>query len=116
MKISHTILFDEKLISEIPHLKNYPQMKPYVGSKWTNQNRKVLLLGESHYIPGNELRDLENETHLTNWYQNTSDNFYEGLADYINTRGVIHKADNPNEEGYSKALMIFYNLKKKIQK
>jgi hypothetical protein len=115
MNISYTTIFDEELISKIPHLKNYPQMKPYIGSKWKNQNRKILLIGESHYIPGDELKDLENETHLTNWYHNTSDNFYQGLADYIDTRGVIHKADNPKLEGYSKALMIFYNLKREIQ-
>lgn len=117
MKTPYTTEFDSDLKSEVQHLNNYPQMLPFIGNKWVEQSKKILLLGESHYIPGDELKDLEkdNNTHLTDWYNNTSDNFYEGLADYIDTRGVVQKADNPEEEGYAKPLMIFYNLKRELK-
>jgi hypothetical protein len=107
--------FDNELKSEMQHLINYPQMLPFIGNKWKQQSKKILFLGESHYIPGDELKDLENETHLTDWYNNTSDNFYEGLADYIDTRGVVEKADNPDEEGFAKPLTIFYNIKRELK-
>jgi hypothetical protein len=117
MQTPYTTAFDNELKSKVQHLNNYPQMLPFIGCRWTEQSKKILLLGESHYMPGDELKDLEkdNETHLTDWYNNTSDNFYEGLADYIDTRGVVQKADNPDEEGYAKPLMIFYNLKRELK-
>lgn len=117
MNIPHTTAFDKELKNQIPHLNNYPQMLPFIGNKWSEQSKKILLLGESHYIVGDELKDLEkdNETHLTDWYNNTSDNFYEGLANYINTRRVVKIADNPAEEGFAKPLTIYYNLKKELK-
>lgn len=115
METPYTTAFDNELKSEIQHLNNYPQMLPFIGNKWTGQSKKILLIGESHYIPGEELKDLENESHLTDWYNNTSDNFYEELADYIDTRRVVQKADNPVEEGFAKPLTIFYNLKRELK-
>ena len=115
MKRLHTTAFDDKLRTGLQHLFNYPQMMPFIGANWHDSTNKILLLGESHYMPGEELKDIPNETHLQDWYNNTSDHFYPALADYIDTRGVVEKADNVEEEGFAKPLTMFYNIKRELQ-
>lgn len=107
IKILHTNFFDDKLKLQIKHLNNYPQMLPFVGNKWLSQSRKILLLGESHFIPVSGLE----QKNITDWYNNTSEKFNKDIADYIFTRNVINKADNVKDEGFEKPLTIFYNIK-----
>jgi hypothetical protein len=58
------------------HYKNHPQMMPFVGNRW-GEKKKLLLIGESHYLaPGFDV-DIIHE-----WYDITldeleDDDFYE---------------------------------------
>ena len=115
MEILYTTEYDESLMQGLKHLSNYPQMIPFIGNSWNKKGDKILLLGESHYIPGDELDLIEDATHTTDWYNNNGKGFYQGLADYIDTRGVVEKADKVDEEGFAKPLTIFYNVKKELQ-
>jgi hypothetical protein len=118
MQNTFTTMFDTELTAKLKHLNNYPQMLPYIGVRWTEQSKRILLLAESHYIPGDELSGLntQKETHLTDWYNNNSSKFYQGLSDYISTRDVVQKADNPAEKGTAKPLTIYYNIKTELKK
>src|SRR5688500_8651640 len=107
METLFTTAYDEQLNESLPHLKNYPQLIPFIGSQWYQSNEKILFIGESHYIPGYELED----GHSKNWYKYTSDSFYKQLADYIHTRRVVYRADNRTKEGFDKPLSIFYEIK-----
>ena len=113
---NYTIEYDEKLQEGLKHLQNYPQMLPFIGKFWKDSKRRILFLGESHYIPGDELAIIKNASHLQNWYENNSSSFYLGFSDYINTRLVVNRADNKREEGFDKPLTMYYNIIKECQK
>jgi hypothetical protein len=77
--------FDAKL-NELAHYKLYPEMRPLVGSYFTRMNKRVLIIGESHYLPkestihGNETKDVEQ------WYKGVSDKLKPKEREWINTR------------------------------
>jgi hypothetical protein len=107
---NYTIEYDEKLQEGLKHLQNYPQMLPFIGKFWKDSKTRILILGESHYIPGEEL----DEAHLQDWYENNSDNFYKELADYIDTRRVVNRADNKKIK-FDKPLTMYYNIIKECK-
>ena len=116
MEILHTTKYDNQLKSRLAHLHNYPQMLPFIGANWEAREMKILLLGESHFIPGDELNDIQGGNHLQDWYNCDSDSFYEELANYINTRREVNRADKKKEFGHVKSLQIHYALKEAIKK
>jgi hypothetical protein len=116
METLHTTAYDASISSELKHLQQYPEMMPFIGRNWDKVNHRILLLGESHYIPGNDVTsERKNETHVTDWYNNHSSNFSSYLSNYINTRRVIDIAEKVKENGYKKPLTIYYNLKAAIK-
>jgi len=116
MEILHTTQYDEQLNLRLPHLSKYPQMIPFIGANWHNMKTKILLLGESHYIDGDELDDIEGGKHKQDWYNSNSQSFYEGLANYINTRREVNRADKKKEFKHVKSLQIHYALKEAVKK
>ena len=110
-----TTSYDEQLTKEVLHYNRFPQMLPFIGSQW-GKHKKLLLIGESHYIDGKMLsKELPDCDYQKEWYELDEKKFSRDLCWNIHTRGVVKKADLPNEQGYSKALSIFYNVKKEIK-
>jgi hypothetical protein len=108
--------YDEEICENLKHLQNYPEMKPFIGRNWDASPYKILLLGESHYIVGNELSNAYvGRSHTTDWYNNTSVGFHDYYSNYINTRKVVDKADKVKERGFAKPLTIYYRLKDSIK-
>ncbi|HND96789.1 MAG TPA: hypothetical protein PLH49_13560 [Chitinophagaceae bacterium] len=115
MEQMHTTEFDAVLQQQLTHLNNYPEMLPFIGSKWNESNIKTLIIAESHYAD----TACFTEAHFNNWYETSSkdfklkDNYY---TDYINTRNVINIAENTNKFGFKKPLLIFYNIINEVKK
>lgn len=109
-----TTSYDEQLKKEIPHYNSYPKMLPFVGSQW-GKHKRLLLLGESHYIDGKKLsQKFPDFDYQKEWYE-LDEKKLSTLSGNIHTRGVVKKADLPKVQGFSKALSIFYNVKKEIK-
>ena len=112
-----TLKYDAEILSRINHFQNYPEMLPFIGSKWDISTIKILILGESHYIDKERLGD----NFLKDWYNQNSDLLKEKyqtknyLTNYIFTRAVIHKADKVKELGFANPLTIYYNIKNEIK-
>ena len=110
--------YDRQLLNDLAHLKNYPQLLPYIGSKW-GESKKILFLAESHYLPGNEIKSSGTEINFQkNWYSLNENSFPKSLdylKNYINTRSVIEKADDKSNAGFHKPLSIYYNIKNEIR-
>jgi hypothetical protein len=115
----HSTYYDKQLMQSIAHLNSYPEMKPFIGSKWRDTPYKTLLLGESHFIPGNDLLSISTMDYVNDWYGANSSGLQEStqgyLAKYINTRNVINIADKQGEFKFHDALNIFYNVKSVIK-
>ncbi|MEP7110490.1 MAG: hypothetical protein ABI760_21025 [Ferruginibacter sp.] len=114
----HTTEYDDRLNKGLKHLQNYPQLLPFIGCYW-NDNRigsqhKILFIGESHYLSGKKLNEIKNTTYKNDWYNNNSKRFNKELADSIDTRGVVDRADWMVKGNIDKALSIFYNIKKEL--
>ena len=110
--------FDNQLLNELPHLQNYPQMLPYIGSKW-GENKKILFLAESHYIPGVDIKSIYPEIDFRSKWYDLNESYFDGhdyLKDYINTRSVIEKSDDVHNSGFSSPLTIYYNIKEELKK
>jgi len=67
---------------------NYPMMQPYVGDRYHGATTKLLLIGESHYLP------LRSRQHLTasDWYGGTSATLTEEEKIWISTAPIIRGA------------------------
>jgi hypothetical protein len=105
-------------LNELPHLQNYPQMLPYIGSKW-GENKKILFLAESHYIPGVDIKSIYPEIDFRSKWYDLNESYFDGhdyLKDYINTRSVIEKSDDVHNSGFSSPLTIYYNIKEELKK
>jgi hypothetical protein len=44
MEILHTTKYDDQLNLRLPHLRNYPQMMPFIGANCDKMKTKILLL------------------------------------------------------------------------
>jgi len=76
---------------------SFPQMLPWIGKEYYNKNhRKLILIGESHYLPKNvdpELLDPKT------WYDENHSEFYgEGdeEEEYTNTRKIVGSGKWPS--------------------
>ncbi len=48
----------QKQLEEIKIFKQFPQLLPFVGKYYENNNKKLLLIGESHYMPKKSIINL----------------------------------------------------------
>ena len=62
MKNIETI-FDNEL-SQIHHYIKFPSLMPFVGKSYIKASKKILFLGESHYLPNNSNINLNPQ----DWY------------------------------------------------
>ncbi len=109
--------------------KNHPEYIPYVGENY--EQTRILLIGESHYIPWNELEHMKDKDKVNldpyrqEWYEKTTDEIFVAEDDkkYINhftTQKVLgaftsyyHSSYYKTEKGvrskYAKAYDMFSN-------
>ncbi|NJC27031.1 hypothetical protein [Neolewinella antarctica] len=101
--------FDVDLAS-LQHYQLYPSMLPFVGSHYQRMNKRVLVIGESHYLPQGR------EAHLTskNWYDGTAATSLNDVdRAWINTRGT---AGSGEDQRYgSRAFSIYRNVEYAIR-
>jgi hypothetical protein len=69
----------------IGHYQNYPQMIPFVGENYDSQyHKKLLLVGESHFLPEYSNYHLDAEK----WYNGNHTNLNTEEKKWIDTTGV----------------------------
>ncbi|GHA68671.1 hypothetical protein [Pontibacter akesuensis] len=99
--------YDQDFKSTIPHIANYPELLPFVGKNWETSKR-ILFLGESHYLPYDKLKAYSSFDYFQNWYEGNSFGLGDIYRKYIYTRNNVFIAENGTHE---KPLSIYFNLK-----
>lgn len=98
--IDYSNSFEEQLI-QVPHYKKYPQMMPWVGSQYGKEHKKILIIGESHYLP--EGSTIQKNPEL--WYNSTINDLglspvdEESEVDYTETAGIVSTGMNNWNDG-----------------
>lgn len=108
---------DSDILNGLSHLKNYPEMLPFIGSNYELMNNKIFILGESHYFDEwiiDELKETkEGSLFLSDWYNQTSKNWEQGTKNYIYTRGNLIQIEI--DKKFTKPLTSYYNLRKELE-
>jgi len=95
-----TNFYDDKL-TQIEHYQKFPSMLPYIGKNYgINNSRKILLIGESHYLPPKSTISRDSE----NWYNSKQSDLTTEEIAWINTRNILKGEWKP------KGHMIFREL------
>jgi hypothetical protein len=72
-------------------LERYPVLKPYIGENYINDhNKRVLIIGESHYLPKNE--GSKSEPHV--WYNSDLKKNKINSTSWITTEHVVNEFIN----------------------
>jgi len=83
-KQRYTKAFDAQLGS-ICHFVKYPQLKPFVGKNYNVGHKKILVIGESHYLPP------ETDSKITkNWYDRSAEDFSTEEKAWFNTSDLVN--------------------------
>ena len=69
-----------------------PSMKPWIGEKYYDSKERLLILGESHYLP----RDSKIHLDVESWYNASEDNLSEKEIEWISTADIISYAIENN--------------------
>jgi len=107
MNTFHTQDFDTEL-GYLDIYDRYPELLPFVGKDFKSMEQKVLMLGESHYLP--EKSTIHNDA--MNWYNDNSTSLSEEEKDWLNTRNAINARSG--QRLVNKAYTIHHNLEKSI--
>ena len=76
----------EYLLKQISHYYAYPAMLPFVGEEYiSEQHKKVLVIGESHYLPDESTVHHDAEA----WYAGSQESLNDTEVAWTNTREVI---------------------------
>lgn len=104
--------YDDELL-QIPHYVNHPEMLPFVGYNYDNKKKRILLIGESHYLTNSTNRNIFEDYSEIDWYDqplkvaDTENVFYQDYGNYV-TRNILHRfVSKPNFDG--SGLFIFSN-------
>jgi hypothetical protein len=88
--MNYTQYYDNDLLGSFEHLRNHPQMLPFIGTKWENSAHKILLVAESHYLP----KEYNNQFGLSVWYNAKSQSFEDSrLIGNTDTRANVEGID-----------------------
>ena len=103
---------DQQLQQSIPFLNLVPGLLPHIGSSYAKAKRKIIIVGESHYLA----KSLNNKVSRDAWYDDTASVIeqvkHANSLGYIHTRGVI---EDMLTGKFNKAYTIFYNLNREYQ-
>lgn len=93
------------------HYKKYPNYEPWVGERFgENGVKKLLVIGESHYLPKDSAAALDSGK----WYAGSQENLSPTEKRWINTSGIIR--DNISQNFPNKSHWIYRNLAKEINR
>ena len=104
--MNNSSTFYDNQLKEIPHYRNFPVMQPYVGKNYKINSLKILLIGESHYLPPGATISQNPEK----WYQLTQRDLTKDEIAYINTRNIL--SGNWKPAGH----MLFRELENRMAK
>lgn len=82
----YTEAFDEGL-DQIPLYQRYPALKPFVGNTYGTNRPRILMIGESHYLP----KDSDVHLDADLWYQGSQDDLSKKETGWLRTRGILDK-------------------------
>jgi hypothetical protein len=105
--LKHSTHFDQQFL-EIPFYQQYPEMLPMVGSHYKTMVKKVVFIGESHYLPNRSKIHLSPDT----WYNGSSADLDQIEKEWINTRGFSYIGNY--QKNYPGPLTIYRNIEKAI--
>ena len=94
-------------------------MLPFVGKNYCNKKKRVLLVGESHYLTHTNERDISADYVALNWYEtplffnDTNNVFCKDFRNYT-TRGVLRSFVESEKDGsgwimFSNPIRAYYN-------
>lgn len=112
------IQFDQELL-KIPHYQHHPEMLPFVGKNYCNKRKRVLLVGESHYLTHTKERNVSADYIALNWYEkplffhDTNNVFCKDFMNYT-TRGILSAFVESGKDGsgwiiFSNPIRAYYN-------
>jgi hypothetical protein len=102
-------MYQDKL-SQLDHYKKFPEMLPFIGKMYENAPKKVLVIGESHYLP-NEVTTMHREP--KHWYSLAQIPLTKDEKKHINTAGNIRGWISGNER--CNAYTIYQNIEKALR-
>ncbi len=93
----------ESRFQEVYHYRKFPQMMPWVGSQFGKAHNKILIIGESHYLPKGSTIQREPKK----WYESSISDLginpiaNESEIDYTETAEIVsHGMNNWNNGGH----------------
>lgn len=97
-------IYDAQL-REIPHYRHYPEMMAFVGERYGADCERLLVIGESHYLPVKSTIHIDDNR----WYEASTHDLTEVEQGWINTRGILV---NGKEQGKwkSRAFIIYRRI------
>ncbi len=98
--------FDERL-EAIEHYKIYPEMKPWVGSRYAHSKPKILIVGESHYLKAGSIYHHDSQA----WYDGIQVSDKEDWG-WIKTRNII--ANGIDTGWKDKSKLIYKNIEQAL--
>lgn len=107
--INFTDEYDNRF-KKINIYKRYNLLIPFVGKNFSVADKKILFIGESHFLPKETYNRIEKDEILS-WYKVKQEDykFNKEEKDYINTRNIINR-DVINSEYQNKSHSIYRNL------
>ncbi len=84
--MNKTNSYDDEFF-KFSHYSSHPQMIPFVGQFWNIMPKKLLVLGESHYLPKDSDKNI-----IENWYSINDSNLSALEKCYTNTAEMINEA------------------------
>ncbi len=99
--------YDAKF-SAIDHYQKYPMLTPWVGSNYTAEKFKLLLVAESHYLDKDETCYLN----IEEWYDGIDVSRIQ-KSGWMNTRGMVDNYASGNRK--SRSNTIYNNLTKALR-
>lgn len=94
----------DKALKEFHHYQKHPQMIPFVGKYW-GEHKKLLVVGESHYLPPESKIDAKN-----NWYNIDADSLSFDEKLWTSTALLLDQHAGTNQHYESKGHMHWKNI------
>ncbi|SDJ80460.1 hypothetical protein SAMN05444748_1241 [Variovorax sp. OV700] len=99
---AHSSLEFDDALDQIEHYRTYPEMKLWVGTGFSARSLKLLVVGESHYLPPEDQFHLD----IGGWYARSA--VPPGRLGWVRTRAIIQNGINNRWKGRAK--VIYRNI------
>ena len=113
--MNFTTQFDRELVSSVPLYRHYPQLLPLIGPEFGHFGKRLLLIGESHYLPhlDESGREITIHHHDESWYQANENLLDTTQKKWLNTRE--NAGSGENQKYTSRAYSIYRNIEYAIK-